>query len=144
MPLLLSTLLLSSLAANPSLLDGTWHLVAVEEDGQAVAPGTATLTVRRGRFEAKDDRGELNGAIAGQPFRGYHAYQILRRFLMTTSARKLLAAFDALPPEEQQEVAAEILRRTVAGGALPEAALDEMAGELFRGYDAEESSRADS
>jgi hypothetical protein len=52
MTLLLSTLLLSPLAANPSLLDGTWHLVAVEEDGQAFAPGTATLPVRRGRFEA--------------------------------------------------------------------------------------------
>ncbi len=57
MTLILSTLLLSPLAANPSLLDGTWHLVAVEEDGQAFAPGTATLTVRRGRFEARDDQG---------------------------------------------------------------------------------------
>jgi uncharacterized protein (TIGR03067 family) len=63
MPLILSTLLLAPLAANPSVLDGTWHLVAVEEDGQAVAPGTATLTVRNGRFEARDDKGALDGLI---------------------------------------------------------------------------------
>ncbi|HJT76502.1 MAG TPA: hypothetical protein VJ739_04805 [Gemmataceae bacterium] len=62
---------------------------------------------------------------------------------MTATARKLLAAFDALPPEEQQEVAVEILRRTGAAGDLPEAALDELAGELFRGYDAEEAAGAE-
>jgi hypothetical protein len=55
----------------------------------------------------------------------------------------LLAAFDALPPDEQRQVAAEILRRTAASGDLPEAALDELADELFRGYDAEEADRAD-
>ncbi len=70
MILLLSTLLLAPLAANPSLLDGTWHLVAVEEDGQAFAPGTATLTVRRGRFEARDDKGELDGRIVLDSTRG--------------------------------------------------------------------------
>jgi hypothetical protein len=70
MILLVSTLLLSPLAANPSALDGTWHLVAVEEDGQAFAPGTATLTVRRGRFEASDDRGELAGLIELDSTRG--------------------------------------------------------------------------
>jgi hypothetical protein len=63
---------------------------------------------------------------------------------MTTTARKLLAAFDALSPEEQQQVAAEIVRRTASVGDLPEAALDELADELFRGYDAEETARADS
>jgi hypothetical protein len=47
MILLVTTLLLAPLAANPSMLDGTWHLVAVEEEGQACAPGTATLTARR-------------------------------------------------------------------------------------------------
>jgi hypothetical protein len=56
MPPILSTLLAAPLAANPSVLDGTWHLVAVEEDGQAVAPGTAILTVRRGRFDASSSR----------------------------------------------------------------------------------------
>ena len=61
---------------------------------------------------------------------------------MTTSAQKLLAAFDALPPAEQRQVAAEILRRTAVAEDLPEAAFDELAAELFRGYDAEEAARA--
>jgi hypothetical protein len=62
---------------------------------------------------------------------------------MTTTARKLLEAFDTLPPEEQQQVAAEILRRAAAAGDVPETTLDELAGELFRRYDAEEAGRAD-
>jgi hypothetical protein len=61
---------------------------------------------------------------------------------MTQAARDVLAAFDALPPAEQHQVAAEILRRSAAAGDLPEAALHELADELFRGYDAEESARA--
>lgn len=61
---------------------------------------------------------------------------------MTAATRDLLAAFDALPPGEQQEVAAEIRRRLTLSGELPEAALDELAAELFRGYDAEEAARA--
>jgi hypothetical protein len=61
---------------------------------------------------------------------------------MTAIARKLLAAFDGLPPDEQQQVAAEILRRTAAADDLPDAAFDELAAELFRGYDAEEAARA--
>jgi hypothetical protein len=63
---------------------------------------------------------------------------------MTTTARNLLAAFDTLPPDEQHQVAAEIIRRTAPDGDLPDAALDELAAELFRGYDAEEAARADS
>jgi hypothetical protein len=61
---------------------------------------------------------------------------------MTEKARSLLAAFDALPPDEQQQVVVEILRRTAAAGDLPEAALDELTAELFRGYDAEEAAHA--
>jgi hypothetical protein len=61
---------------------------------------------------------------------------------MTASARKLLAAFDALPPAEQQQVAAAILRRTAAVDDLPEGAFEELAAELFRSYDAEEAARA--
>lgn len=57
---------------------------------------------------------------------------------MTTTSRDVIAAFDALAPEEQREVANEILRRTAPLEELPEAALDELAAELFRGYDAEE------
>jgi hypothetical protein len=60
-----------------------------------------------------------------------------------TTAREVLAAFDALSPAEQQEVAAEILRRTAGAGDLSEAALHELAAALFRGYDAEEAARAD-
>ena len=52
---------------------------------------------------------------------------------MTRSAREALAAFDALSPADQQQVTAEILRRSVGGGELPEAALDELAAELFLG-----------
>jgi hypothetical protein len=63
---------------------------------------------------------------------------------MTATARNLMAAFDALPPDEQRQVAAEILCRTAAAGDLPETALDELAAELFRGYEAEEAARADS
>jgi hypothetical protein len=62
---------------------------------------------------------------------------------MSTSARNLLAAFDALPPAEQQQVVVEILRRTAPADDLPESAFDELAAELFRGYDAEEAARAD-
>ncbi len=62
---------------------------------------------------------------------------------MTATARSLLAAFDTLPPNEQQQVAAAILRRAAAAGVLPEAALDELADELFCGYDAEEAVHAD-
>ncbi len=62
---------------------------------------------------------------------------------MSTSARDLLATFDALSPNEQQQVAVEILRRSAAAGDFPEAALTELAGELFRAYDGEEDARAD-
>ena len=63
---------------------------------------------------------------------------------MTATAQKLLAEFDALPPADRQQVAVEILRRTSEPGDLPEAALDELAAELFRAYDAEEAARAQS
>ncbi len=62
---------------------------------------------------------------------------------MTAAARDLLAAFDALPPSDQQQVAAEILRRTATTGDLPDGAFDELAAELFRGYEAEEAARAE-
>lgn len=58
---------------------------------------------------------------------------------MTVAARDLLAAFDALPPNEQQQVAAEILRRTAPTCDMPDAAFGELAAELFRSYDAEEA-----
>jgi hypothetical protein len=58
---------------------------------------------------------------------------------MTAAARDVLAAFDALSPAEQHQVAAEILRRSGGGDELSEATLDELAAELFRGYDAEDA-----
>lgn len=58
---------------------------------------------------------------------------------MTEAARELLNAFDALSLADQQQVATEILRRATGGADLPDAALDELADELFRGYDAEEA-----
>lgn len=61
---------------------------------------------------------------------------------MTEAARKLLRAFEALPPADQHQVTAEILRRSSASGELSEAALDELADELFRAYDAEEAAGA--
>jgi hypothetical protein len=61
---------------------------------------------------------------------------------MPETVRDLLRAFDALSPAEQNELAAEILRRWVPDEGLPDAALDELAAELFRGYDAEEATGA--
>lgn len=62
---------------------------------------------------------------------------------MTSPAREVLAAYDALPPAAQREVAAEILHRCLGANELPDAGLHELAAELFRGYDAEEAARAE-
>jgi hypothetical protein len=61
---------------------------------------------------------------------------------MTAAARDVLVAFDALPPDEQHRVAAELLRGTAAADDLLEAALNELAADLLRGDDAEEAARA--
>ncbi len=58
---------------------------------------------------------------------------------MSPVVRDVLAAFDALSPEEQEQVATEILRRLSGSDDVPEAALHELADELFCGYDAEEA-----
>lgn len=58
-------------------------------------------------------------------------------------ARQLLTAIEALPDAEREPVVAEHLtRHPVGAGALPEAALVELADELFRSYDAEEAADA--
>jgi 5-methylcytosine-specific restriction endonuclease McrBC regulatory subunit McrC len=62
---------------------------------------------------------------------------------MSTAAQDLLKVFDSLAAAEQHEVAVEILRRTTSADDIPDAALDELAAELFRSYDAEESAHAD-
>jgi len=61
---------------------------------------------------------------------------------MTPTARELLTTFDALSADEQQQVAVEILRRSAPADDIPEAALEQLAAELFRGYDAEEAGSA--
>jgi hypothetical protein len=58
---------------------------------------------------------------------------------MTTSAHQLLAAYEALGAEDQQQFALEILRRVAAAGELSDEGLEESAAQVFRGYDAEES-----
>ena len=61
---------------------------------------------------------------------------------MTATARDLLATFSALDPSEQREVAAEILRRSAGSEGLSDQAFEQLAGELFQGYDAEEATGA--
>jgi len=61
---------------------------------------------------------------------------------MSETVHELLRVFDRLSPTEQHEVAAEILRRCTPDENLPDAALDELAAERFRAYDAEEADRA--
>jgi hypothetical protein len=61
---------------------------------------------------------------------------------MTEAARELLRAFESLPPADQQQVTAEILRRSAGPEGLSETALHGLADELFRSYDAEEAADA--
>lgn len=61
---------------------------------------------------------------------------------MSAAAKQLLAAFDALPADEREAVAAELLtRHPVGAGELHDKTLVEMADELFRTYDYEESGK---
>lgn len=60
---------------------------------------------------------------------------------MSETAAELLATFDSLPPQEQHQLATEILRRS---GELPETLLTDdhlvgLADNLFQALDAEES-----
>jgi hypothetical protein len=65
----------------------------------------------------------------------------LERGDMTEPVRQLLISFDTLSASEQHEAAVEILRRLAPSEAdLPESALVELAGELFRALDAEAAS----
>ena len=58
--------------------------------------------------------------------------------------RSPLNAFEALDPAEQHRVAVEILRSSVGTDELTSETFDELAAEVFQGYDAEESSGAES
>jgi hypothetical protein len=62
---------------------------------------------------------------------------------MTTAAYNLLSAFEALPPADQQSVAAEILRRATSVEDLSDEALHEVADSLLQSYDAEEAEGAE-
>jgi len=64
---------------------------------------------------------------------------------MSESASQLLATFDSLPPQEQHELIAVLLRRT---GELPDTllsddALVDLADNLFQTLDMEESNGND-
>jgi hypothetical protein len=61
---------------------------------------------------------------------------------MTAAVQHFLNAFDSLSEADKHEVAVEILRRWLPDGDVPDAALDELAAELFRSYDAEEDAHA--
>ena len=62
---------------------------------------------------------------------------------MTATARQVLAAYEALDPVDKQQVLVEVLRRTPADGPLSDQNLDDLAAELFQGYDSEEAAGAD-
>jgi hypothetical protein len=63
---------------------------------------------------------------------------------VTATARQLLDSFDALSDADKHQVAVEILRRFAGAveGDLPESALVEAAGELFRTLDQDEAGHA--
>jgi hypothetical protein len=62
---------------------------------------------------------------------------------MTTTVKRLLDTFDALPDPEKHQAAVEILKRAQAQAPadLPDAALVEAADELFQGLDTAEAGR---
>ena len=62
---------------------------------------------------------------------------------MSTAAKELLETFEKLEPEDRQEVAAEILRRAMGTGELPEETYSQVARGLFDMYEKEESGRGE-
>lgn len=58
---------------------------------------------------------------------------------MTPAVEQLLHSFGALSDSEKQQVAAEILRRSLGVGDVPESALVEAADELFSRLEADET-----
>ena len=62
---------------------------------------------------------------------------------MTTTARELVNAVDALPDPDREAVIAELLlRRPPGAGDLPDAAFEELAADVFRIYDDAEAADA--
>ncbi|MEM9352687.1 MAG: hypothetical protein AAGA92_06720 [Planctomycetota bacterium] len=65
---------------------------------------------------------------------------------MSDTASQLLATFDSLPPQEQHELVAAMLRRTggLPGTLLPDDALVDLADSLFQTLDTEEADGSNS
>lgn len=59
---------------------------------------------------------------------------------MAATVDQVLAAFDSLDPAEKQRVAVEVIRRSSGADVVSDEALDQLAAELFQGYDTEEES----
>ena len=62
---------------------------------------------------------------------------------MSTTARDLLAAFEALGADDKREVTREILLRSVGADDLSNEAFDDLATAVFQSYDAEEAGSAE-
>ena len=60
---------------------------------------------------------------------------------MTQAAQRIIAEFEALSPQEQHEVAVEVLRRSAGEDELTDGTLDQLADELFLSCEAEESAQ---
>ena len=88
-----------------------------------------------------NDNGGTTGCFSTHiPTLGFNFFW---RPAMCETARELLREFDALPPSEQHLVAVEeISRRCTSDQGLSDAALEELAADLFRSYDAEEAAGA--
>src|SRR5262249_16901032 len=108
-------------------------LVATSE--RAAGTGGRSRRLRAGKGLSLDSlrRGRTGSIIPGR---------FARRLAMSETVRELLRVFDSLSLAEQHEVGVELLRRCTPDGDLPDMALDEVAAELFRAYDAEEADRA--
>ena len=61
---------------------------------------------------------------------------------MTATVRNLLQTFDTLGPAEKQEILVEVLRRSPAADPIPDEAFNELAADVLKAYDAEESASA--
>ena len=61
---------------------------------------------------------------------------------MSTAAKELLTAFDALPDPDRSAVVQELLRRPIGVGEWPDDGLESAAEELFLSYDEEEAANA--
>ncbi|HVT82457.1 MAG TPA: hypothetical protein VHM90_17585 [Phycisphaerae bacterium] len=62
---------------------------------------------------------------------------MIEEFSMSSAAQTLLSRFDSLNAEDQKEVAAEILRRSLVTEPMNDAQLSEAAASVFQAYDAE-------